>query len=212
MAETLKRTLPEILRSAFVTPAPDSVTHHATHGEPTQKQGKSDNDTPVAVTNNRIDKYHAPIPETTLPDELVVFLQSAFTKHVYSYIFCSVRLISTSYPGSLLWHPKERGDPGWGWSRDTMASGGEGKVSNYTFPLENVTFQLRGVSILIIYVYNNFSDTNTCNNNNLFSPFQSTKSCKKLWLFMIVLHNFEISDDHPYTHNPKWRRTDFQLC
>jgi hypothetical protein len=22
---------------------------------------------------------------------------------------------------------------------------------------------------------------------------------------MIVRHNFEISDDHPYTHNPKWR-------
>ena len=42
-----------------------------------------------------------------------------------------------------------RKDPGRGWSRDTMASGGEGKVSNYTFPLENVTFQLRGVSIFM---------------------------------------------------------------
>jgi hypothetical protein len=90
VAETLKRTLPEILRSAFVTPAPDSVTHQATHGEPTQKQAKSDNDTPVAVTNNRIDKYHAPIPETTLPDELVVFLKSAFTKQLSKEVWTNV--------------------------------------------------------------------------------------------------------------------------
>jgi hypothetical protein len=48
----------------------------------------------------------------------------------------------------------QRKDPGWGWSRDTMASGGEGKVSNYTFPLENVTFQLRGVCTITSVIRN----------------------------------------------------------
>jgi hypothetical protein len=76
VTETLKRTLPDILRNAFMTPEPNGSQENIAveQPQPQPKRAKvADGDTPPAfVGSSRSDKYYAPAPapEATISEEL----------------------------------------------------------------------------------------------------------------------------------------------
>jgi hypothetical protein len=81
VTETLKRTLPDILRNAFMTLEPNGSQENIAVEQPQPKRAKvADGDTPPAfVGSSRSDKYYAPAPEATISEELTSFIKSAFT-------------------------------------------------------------------------------------------------------------------------------------
>ena len=91
VAETLQRTLPDILKRTFVAPEGSRLTDIVMDGESTPKRAKSDDSNSISVINNsRTDRYYTPVQETTLPDELLSFLKSAFTKQLSKDVWSNV--------------------------------------------------------------------------------------------------------------------------
>ena len=92
VTETLKRTLPDILRNAFMTPEPNGSQENIAVEQPQQKRAKVvDSDTPPAfVGSSRSDKYYAPAPEATISEELISFIKSAFTKQLSKEVWTNV--------------------------------------------------------------------------------------------------------------------------
>ncbi|CAB4008128.1 Hypothetical predicted protein [Paramuricea clavata] len=92
VTETLRRTLPDILRNAFMTPEPNCSQENIAVEQPQPKRAKVvDSDTPPAfVGSSRSDKYYAPAPEATTSEELTSFIKSAFTKQLSKEVWTNV--------------------------------------------------------------------------------------------------------------------------
>ena len=92
VTETLKRTLPDILRNAFMTPEPKDPPENIAVEHPQPKRAKVvGSDTPPAsVSSSRSDKYYASAPEATISEELTSFLRSAFTKQLSKEVWTNV--------------------------------------------------------------------------------------------------------------------------
>ena len=73
VTETLKRTLPELIKNALVTPdakgSPNNVP-----GEPLSKIVKvaDDDASSASVAFSRTKKYYAPVQEVTISEEIIV--------------------------------------------------------------------------------------------------------------------------------------------
>ena len=92
VAETLKRTLPDLLRSAIMTSNPNNSPNAVNEEEPIAKRSKVDdvNAPSLPATSSRADKYYAPVQEATISEELTAFLRSAFTKQLSKEVWTNV--------------------------------------------------------------------------------------------------------------------------
>ena len=93
VAETLKRTLPGLLRNALIAPDFNNPPNVETNeGEPIAKKGKvrDDNTQFLSATSSRADKYYAPVQEATISEELLSFLKSAFTNQLSKEVWTNV--------------------------------------------------------------------------------------------------------------------------
>ena len=93
VAETLKRTLPGLLRNALSAPDFNNFPNVETNeGEPMAKKRKvqDDNTQFLSATSRRADKYYAPIQEATISEELLSFLKSAFTNQLSKEVWTNV--------------------------------------------------------------------------------------------------------------------------
>ena len=93
VAETLKRTLPGLLRNALSAPDFNNSPNVETNeGEPIAKKGKvqDDNTQFLSATSSRADKYYASVQEATISEELLSFLKSAFTNQLSKEVWTNV--------------------------------------------------------------------------------------------------------------------------
>ena len=93
VAETLKRTLPGLLRNALIAPDFNNSPNVETNeGETIAKKGKfqDDNIQFLSATSSRADKYYAPVQEATISEELLSFLKSAFTNQLSKEVWTNV--------------------------------------------------------------------------------------------------------------------------
>lgn len=68
VAETLKRTLPDILRNAFIAPDPNCSPNMIYEEQPLPKKSKADDDTPSIPVCSRTEKYYATVQEATISE------------------------------------------------------------------------------------------------------------------------------------------------
>ena len=93
--ETLKRTLPDILKTALsMAPQSNVSQEDEVVEQPQPKRAKLvgvDSDSPTAnVSSSRSEKYYATTQQATISEELESFLKSAFTKQLSKEVWTNV--------------------------------------------------------------------------------------------------------------------------
>lgn len=81
VVEPFKRTLPEVLRDALASPGVDLLFYNHDNEDVSPRKISKNKNIPSG-TQNRSDRYYMQSQETTNFQELLTFLESAFTKQL----------------------------------------------------------------------------------------------------------------------------------